>query len=727
METITGTLENITFCNEENHFTVARVREKDKQELTTVVGNLVGLTPGESLKLSGYWVMNKKFGQQFKVEHFETIVPATVNGMEKYLGSGLVKGIGPVMAKRIVQVFGLDTIEVIDNAPERLNEVEGIGAKRIEMIRSAWEGQRDIKDIMVFLQGHGISANYAARIYKRYGRESIALVRENPYRLAADIDGIGFLTADRIAASVGIDPQSIIRAEEGILYVLNELMEEGHVYYPYEELVDRAAQMLKVERDTVLKAIAALFEDKRLIIEDLGSDPGFKPNDKAVYLALFYHAEAALARMLAELAVSGQDRPLFDPQAALASVESELHISLAAKQREAVMQALLGQVLIVTGGPGTGKTTIIRSILQLYTAMGLKTLLTAPTGRAARRMQEATGQEAKTIHRLLEFSFQQGGFTRDQDSPLNADAVIVDEASMIDTMLMYHLVKAVPPGARFILVGDIHQLPSVGPGSVLRDMIDSALFPVVTLTEIFRQASESRIVVNAHCINRGDFPDLTNPPPDTLSDFYFIQDDTPETVVEKIVRMCRERIPRRFELDPVRDIQVITPMRRGTTGVANLNAELQNALNQGSESVARGARVYKVNDKVMQIVNNYDKDVFNGDIGWITEIIQERQEITVDFEGRSVRYDYTDLDELVLAYAVSVHKSQGSEYPAVVMPFTTQHYMMLQRNLLYTGITRGKRLVVVIGTKKALGIAIRNDTPHKRYTRLKERLAGSGE
>ncbi len=711
METIYGCLERITYYNEETNFIVARLQEKGKRGLTTIVGNLAGLNPGEYLKLTGRWVHDKKFGPQFRVEQYEIVLPSTVHGIRKYLGSGLIKGIGPEMARRIVKEFGLATLDVIEKSPAELARVDGIGPKRIAMIAQAWAEQREIKDIMVFLQGHGVGAAHAAKIYKQYGKAAVETVRQNPYRLAADIHGIGFVTADRIARNLGIDPNSVVRAEEGLLYVLNELMNAGHVYYPREPLLDKGAEMLGVERKIVQEALDRLSTDRRVVVEQ-----------DAVYLTPFYVAEAQLAKRLLALRGDGNAARRVHMAQALGWVEKDLGVRLADRQKEAVALAVQGKVVIITGGPGTGKTTIIKSVVRILRALGLKVLLAAPTGRAAKRVWESTGYEAKTIHRLLEFSPQKGGFQKNQEFPLEADAIIVDEASMIDTILMYHLVKAVPVRATLILVGDINQLPSVGPGNVLRDLIDSGQFPVVTLTEIFRQSRTSRIVVNAHRINRGEFPDIRQPPPGVVSDFYFIEEEDPEKAVAKIKRLCLERVPKRFGLHPVRDIQVLTPMHRGVTGVENLNAELQSLLNPGENAVARGHRLFKNGDKVMQIVNNYEKEVFNGDIGWITAVNRENQELEVEFEGRSVKYVFSELDELVPAYAVSVHKSQGSEYPAVIMPVMTQHFMLLQRNLVYTGITRGKQLVILIGSKKALAMAIKNDKPQKRYTRLRERL-----
>ncbi len=728
MDIISGYLERISYHNEETRFTVAKLKEKGKQELTTIVGSLAGINPGESLKLHGRWVYNKKFGEQFQVERYESVVPATVNGIEKYLGSGLISGIGPVMARRIVKVFGLDTMEVIEKRPEKLSRVEGIGAKRAAMIARAWEEQREIKEIMLFLQSCGVSAGFSARIYKKYGNSSIEAVRSNPYRLAADVHGIGFVTADSIARNMGIDPNSVMRAEEGIIYVLNEIVNEGHVYSPYEMLADRAAEMLKVDGEIVAKAMAGLFEGGRIVLEDLSRrDEELRPNHEAVYLPPFYTAETGLARGL--LLLKGGQSPMRpqDPKAAITGAETEMGISLAGRQKEAVSLALQNKVLVITGGPGTGKTTIIKVIINIFSSLGLRILLAAPTGRAAKRMQEATGHEAKTIHRVLEFGYQSGGFTRDRENPLETDVVIVDEASMVDTLLMYHLVKAIPPHASLILVGDVNQLPSVGPGSVLRDIIDSGSFRVVTLNEIFRQASQSRIVSNAHRINSGEFPDIRLPLPGEPADFYFVEEEDPERAVNKILVLCKDRIPRQFGLHPVDEVQVLTPMHRGDVGVANLNLRLQEVLNPGGGGVTRGYKTFKVKDKVMQLVNNYEKEVYNGDIGRIAHIAHEDQEVLVDFDGRAVKYDFSDLDELTVAYAISVHKSQGSEYPAVVIPLMIQHFILLQRNLVYTGVTRGRKLVILVGSKRALAMAVRNNKPRERHTGLRERLRGDCE
>ncbi|NTW04623.1 MAG: ATP-dependent RecD-like DNA helicase, partial [Peptococcaceae bacterium] len=609
MDAIYGYLERISYYNEESQFTVAKIREKGKKELTTIVGCFSGINPGESLRLHGKWVFNNKFGEQFQVERFETVVPATVNGIEKYLGSGLIKGIGPVMAKRIVKIFGLETMEIIENRPEELSKVEGIGSKRIAMIAQAWSEQKEIKEIMIFLQGHGVSASYSSKIYKKYQDKSIEIVSNNPYVLAADISGIGFVTADKIAQSLGFDSGSVVRAKEGIIYTLTELMSGGHVYIPEEELVDKSCELLNIQRDIVVEALSGLVQDKRIIIEDLIS------GKKAVYLPPFYIAEINLARDLIKLNSEPVSFSLTGAEKILDQVESSLGITLASNQRDAVTLALQNKTLVITGGPGTGKTTIIKAIVKIFQNIGKKVLLAAPTGRAAKRMQEATGWEAKTIHRMLEFSYQGGGFQRNRDLPLDGDVVIIDEVSMIDTLLMYHLIKAIPSHSSLILVGDINQLPSVGPGNILSDIIDSKRIKVVTLVEIFRQAAESRIIINAHRIIKGELPDLMPAKDGRDPDFYFVPEEDPEKAVEKIVALCTQRIPRHFGFHPVEDIQVLTPMHRGQVGVTNLNIMLQERLNPESPGLERGYRGFKIKDKVMQTINNYDKDVYNGDIG----------------------------------------------------------------------------------------------------------------
>jgi exodeoxyribonuclease V alpha subunit len=717
-----GQIERITYTNEENGYTIARVKVYGRRELVTVVGNLMSPLPGEIIRMKGEWANHPRYGEQFKIVHYKTQVPASAYGIQKYLGSGLIKGIGPVMAKRIVKSFGKDTLDVIENDIGRLAEVDGIGKKRIAMVRKAWEEQKEIREVMLFLQTHGVGSGYATKIFKQYGNESIKVVEGNPYRLATDIFGIGFVTADKIAEKLGFAKDSELRAEAGILYVLNQLADEGHVYYPYEPLVQKCQEILQVDREVIVKAFSTIAIDKRIVIEDLNRDlEEFRENNKAVYLAKFHFSETSIATRLKILINAPKSVRKIDADKAIKWTQGQLDVTLAERQVEAVKCATDDKVMVITGGPGTGKTTIINAILQIFSKLGVNVMLAAPTGRAAKRMTEATGQEAKTVHRMLEYSIQKGGFQKNDENPLKCDLLIVDEASMIDTILMHHLLKAIPPRATFILVGDINQLPSVGAGNVLQDIISSGAVKVVELNEIFRQARESSIIVNAHKINQGVMPSL-KPSGKELDDFYFIEQEDPEEVLRIILDLAKERIPRRFCFDPVDDIQVLTPMHKGTVGAGNLNTELQNALNPGEDAVFRGGRGFRVNDKIMQIKNNYDKEVFNGDIGRIARIDTEAQEVTISFDGNEVVYDYSDLDEVVLAYAVSVHKSQGSEYPAVIIPVLSQHYVLLQRNLIYTAVTRGRNLVVTVGTRKALAIAVKNDRTQKRFTYLRYRL-----
>jgi exodeoxyribonuclease V alpha subunit len=719
-----GQIERITFTNEENGFTIAKVKVPGRHELVCVVGNLMAPMPGEIIKMQGEWTNHPKFGEQFKIVFYKSMVPASVSGIQKYLGSGLIKGIGPVMAKRIVKKFGKDTLDVIEADVEKLSTVEGIGAKRIQMIKKAWADQKEIREVMIFLQSHGVSSGYATKIFKQYGNESIKVVTENPYRLATDIFGIGFVTADKIAEKLGFEKDSELRAEAGILYVLLELSDEGHVYYPYEPLIGKCNEILQIGREIIVKAFGTIALNKMIVIEDLNEDlESFQENNKAVYLAKFHLSETSIARRLRILVNAQRSVREIDADKAVQWVQEKLSITLADKQVEAVKCACRSKVMVLTGQPGTGKTTIINSILKIFKALGINILLAAPTGRAAKRMSEATGYEAKTIHRLLEFSPKKAGFQKDEEHPLHCDVLIVDEFSMVDCILMHHLLKAVPPHAAFIMVGDVNQLPSVGAGNVLNDVISSGSVPVVELNEIFRQAQQSSIIVNAHKINNGVVPSF-KPSDGELDDFFFIHKEDPEEVLQLILELVKDRIPNRFRYDPIDDIQVLTPMHKGTVGAGNLNAQLQNVLNPSEDAVSRWGRSFRVSDKVMQIKNNYDKEVFNGDIGRITGIDEEAQELTISFDGRAVEYDFADLDEVVLAYAVSVHKAQGSQYPVVVIPVHTQHYMLLQRNLIYTGITRGRKLVVMVGTPKALAIAVKNNKTQKRFTHLAERLVG---
>ena len=698
-------VERITYQNPENGYSVLKVKVKGYNDLVTLVGNLLEVPVGSVLLCRGEWKVDKRYGSQFVAATWEETMPATVYGIEKYLGSGLVKGIGPRFARAIVQRFGTETIDIIETEIERLYEVPNIGRKRVAKIRESWEKQKDIKNVMLFLQGYGVSTAYAAKIYREYGKESIDKVRENPYRLADDIWGIGFKTADGIAAKMGYEKEDPRRCRSGILYTLGQLSDEGHVYAGEEQLVKTAGQLLEAGETAIRDTLAGMLQAEDLILDK-----------DAIYLPPFYHAECGTSRRLRDLAES-TGRSLFDGLFDPSSLTAETGIEYDEVQLAAIRQAVTSKVMVLTGGPGTGKTTTTQGIIAALKKAGLRVLLAAPTGRAAKRMSEATGMEAKTIHRLLEYN-PQDGYKRNDENPLEGDALIVDECSMIDILLMNNLLKAVPVGMRLVFVGDIDQLPSVGAGNVLRDVIDSQRIPVVRLVRIFRQAQKSRIVMSAHAINRGKFPDTSN---GRDTDFFFMKEEDPERAAESIVRLVKERLPRAYRESPDR-IQVLTPMQRGVVGAANLNLLLQQALNPSGPSLSRGGYTYRQGDRVMQQRNNYDKDVFNGDLGYIREVDTEERTLKVDFDGKWVEYDVTELDELTLAYATTIHKAQGSEYPIVVMPVLMTHFVMLQRNLIYTGITRAKKICVLLGAAKALAYAVRNVSVLKRNTRLKERL-----
>ena len=700
-------IEHITYQNQENGWSVMKVKVKGYDNLVTLTGSLLDVPVGSVLLVDGDWRVDPKYGQQFVAQSWTEVMPATLYGIEKYLGSGLVKGIGPAYAKAIVSLFGLETIDVIENNIERLLEVPRLGRKRMEKIRESWEKQKDIKEVMVFLQGHGVSTAFAAKIYRKYEKESIAKVKENPYQLADDIWGIGFKTADSIASKMGYEKNDPRRCRSGILYTLNELAEDGHVYAEPEQLVESAVKLLEAEETPVRQALATMMEAKDVIAD----------ND-VIYQPPFYYAENGSAKRLQSLL--SDNSPLNSDVAAEPEAEygrKNGGIVYDQVQQAAIQKALDSKVMVLTGGPGTGKTTNTQGIIAAFKARHMSILLAAPTGRAAKRMTEATGMEAKTIHRLLEYN-PMDGYKRNEDNPLEGDALIVDECSMIDILLFYNLMKAIPSNMRLILVGDIDQLPSVGAGNVLRDIIDSQQIPVVRLTRIFRQAQSSRIVMNAHAINAGQFPNIKN---GLDTDFFFINQEDADEMVKLIIGLVRDRLPKKYGY-PAKEVQVLTPMQRGTVGAGNLNIELQNALNPTGPSLARGGYTFRQGDKVMQIRNNYDKNVFNGDIGYITAVDTNERTLTVTFDSRLIEYDITELDEIVLAYAITIHKSQGSEFPVVVMPVTMKHFIMLQRNLIYTGITRAKKICVLVGTTKALAYAIRQNTVSKRNTMLKERL-----
>lgn len=716
---VRGTLERIVFHNEENGYTVFRVRPegKDDLDLVTVTGYMGSPQIGSSLLVRGRWVNNPRFGRQLQMSSFESLLPATVEGIKLYLSSGLIKGVGKGIAERIVKKFGEATFRIFDEEPERLLEVSGISAAKLEKMLDCWREHQGIRSLVQFLQPHGIGASFAVRIYKYYGPQSLAIVRENPYRLAMDIRGIGFLTADSLAAKLGFEPDHPLRIQAGTLYTLLRQIDDGHVYFPRRLLVEQTCNQLGTGPELVEEAIDVLVQEERVVLEDLDGET-------AIYLTRFHHYESKIAFYLNRILASPKSVRFPDAEALVQRVIERLGITLAEEQIEAIHTATTSKVMILTGGPGTGKTTILNAIIQVFAENRAKILLAAPTGRAAKRMSEAIGREARTIHRLLEYTPKEDGFARNEDNPLACGLLVVDEASMMDTMLAYHLLKAAPLGATLIFVGDVHQLPSVGPGNVLGDLIASGAIPVVELVQVFRQAAESEIVCNAHMINRGEIPKLESSK-DRLSDFYFIRQNDPERVVDCIVDLVKNHIPRRFGLDPVDDIQVLAPMHRGTAGAANLNGRLQQALNPSREFLQRGERTYRLGDKVMQIRNNYEKDVYNGDIGRISSVDVQEKCLVVRYDDRMVGYDWEDLDEITAAYAISIHKSQGSEYPAVVIPIMIQHYMLLQRNLIYTGVTRGKRLVILVGEMRALAMAIKNNRMQKRFTWLAHRLRPS--
>ncbi len=725
---ITGQIERITYNDAESGYAVLRVEVKGYPDLVTAVGTVASPAVGEVLTMKGVWMDHPRFGSQFKISEYNSFAPSSAKGMEKYLGSGLIKGIGPSTAEKIVSLFGTETFDILDSHPEKLLDIEGIGEKKAAVIHEAWLEQKDMRGVMLFLQSHGIGTGYALRVFRHYGSASVRVLEENPYRLATDIFGIGFVTADKIASGMGFSKESPLRIRAGVLHVMNELTRDGHIFVPIEELTLSAAEILSVSPEIAEKGIEDARLNQELIIEWYSDAEG--KDDCAVYLPPFHYAEVHSAKNLCSIVMSPFNGQYIDPGVAIPWVQYELGITFGGHQTDALKMALSSQVMVITGGPGTGKTTLIKAIIKIRSARGFRIMLAAPTGRAAKRMTEATGHEAKTIHRMLEYtgsSAAGGDFMRCDTNPLDCDLLVVDEASMIDQILFHHMMKAVPRGASVIFVGDVDQLPSVGPGNVLKDIIDSGVCPVVHLNEIYRQGEESNIVVNAHRVNNGEMPmldgkkDASSP-----SDFYFIEENDADKALEIIKKLVTVRIPEKFGMDPIRDIQVLSPMHRGTVGTARLNSELREVLNTfNGTRVLRMGRTLQEGDKVMQIRNNYDKDVYNGDIGTIIAVDGEENRVIVEMDSGRISYDFSELDELIHAYAVSIHKSQGSEYPAVVIPIMTQHYMMLQRNLLYTGITRGKKLVVVVGTKKAVAIAVKNDKTRKRYTRLAERLKSS--
>ena len=727
---IRGVVERITYQNPENGYTVLKCAVKSYKELVTVIGSLLDVNVGSVLLIYGNWKVDSRYGRQFAAESWEETLPATVFGIEKYLGSGLIKGVGPKYAKKIVAQFGIETLEVIETDISRLQEVDGIGKKRIQMIRDSWERQKEIKNVMLFLQDHGVSTSFAAKIYRQYGNESLDKMKENPFQMADDIWGIGFKTADGIAQKLGFAKEAYVRLRSGIMYTLSNLADEGHVFAYQEQLIAKAAELLEAEESSIVMTLDQMIADKDLICEtvDYKTD---QAEMKAIYLPAFYYAEAGVAGKLKRLAQSpATDRlwhALMDARQKtgneslsidVGKIQEKVDMKYDEIQADAIRKAAVSKVMVLTGGPGTGKTTTTQGIIAAYRSVGLKILLAAPTGRAAKRMTEATGLEAKTIHRLLECKPPEG-YQKNEDNPLDGDVLIIDECSMIDMILMNALLKAIPEGMRLILVGDIDQLPSVGAGNVLRDIIDSGVFPVVRLTRIFRQAQSSRIIMNAHAINEGKFPDISN---GKNTDFFYIEKEDPEEAVQEIVRLVKNNLPRYYKT-PWNHIQVLTPMQKGIVGAANLNLALQEALNPQGDGLRRGGYLFRTGDKVMQIRNNYEKEIFNGDIGTVECVDLQERTLKVNFDQHIIEYEASELDELVHAYATTIHKAQGSEYPIVVMPVLMNHYVMLQRNLIYTGITRAKKVLVIVGTRKALSYAVRNVTVTKRNTFLKERLS----
>ena len=715
-EVLAGSVERVTFHNPENGFCVLRTRARGHRDLVTVVGHAAMVAPGEWITASGEWINDRTHGQQFKARFIRTAEPSSTEGIETYMGSGMIRGIGPVYARKLVRAFGEKVFDVIEAEPERLREVTGIGKVRAKRITDAWAEQKVVREIMVFLYSHGVGTARAVRIFRTYGADAVQVMTENPYRLVRDIRGIGFRAADAIAMKLGIAKTAMIRVRAGIGYALTEAMDEGHCGLPEEELGPLAAGLLEVPDDLIRSALDLELSDGAVVTDTVEDTP-------CIFLGGLYRAERAIAGRLLEIASGKLPWPVIEPDKALPWAERKTGLVLAPGQADAVRVALSSKVSVITGGPGVGKTTIVNTVLSILSAKGVDILLCAPTGRAAKRMSEATGTEAKTIHRLLEVDPKSGGFKRDGENPLHCDLLVIDETSMVDVMLMRALLAAVPAGAALSIVGDVDQLPSVGPGQVLADIIASGAVPVVRLTEVFRQAAQSRIVTAAHGINRGAIPNLS--PPEGESDFYFVPAEDPETAAARIVELVRTRIPKRFGFDAMRNIQVLCPMNRGGAGARSLNIELQAALNPaGERKVERFGWTFAPGDKVMQIENDYDKEVYNGDIGQVVDVDPEAGELTARFEERDLLYGFGELDTLVPAYAATVHKSQGSEYPAVVIPVLTQHYAMLRRNLLYTGVTRGKRLVVLVGQKKAVAIAVRNAAGRRRWSRLDEWLAG---
>jgi exodeoxyribonuclease V alpha subunit len=719
LQYLEGTVERFTYQNEDNGYTVARLIPKGKTNEVTVVGTISGVNIGEMLHLEGMWTSHPQYGRQFEVRSYSVHYPATVEGLRKYLGSGLVRGVGPVTANRIVEHFGLGILDIIEATPNRLREVPGIGSRRVETIAQAWQEQKQIKEIMMFLQGHGVSTSLAVRIYKQYGQESINMVRGNPYQLARDVYGIGFRTADKIARQMGISLSAPERVQAGLLYALSTLSDDGHCFATRDQLLAEAIRLLEVSRAACEEQIDLLIHKRDLIAET-------DSEGQVVYLPPFFVAENAAASRLRRIQLAPRDRldtfKAVDWPRAFSWLATKIPIRLTEQQEQAVRMALTEKVSILTGGPGTGKSTITGSIIRLMAERHCSVLLAAPTGRAAKRLGEATGLEGKTIHRLLEFKpGASGPFLRDQNNPLDADLIIIDETSMVDILLMNHLLGAIDQGSHLLFVGDVDQLPSVGPGNVLRDLIASGVVPVTRLDTIFRQDEDSYIIVNAHRINQGQMPVFSR----GSRDFFLFAESDAQKASDWVLDLVANRIPQKFGFKSTSEIQVLSPMHRGAVGVSDLNQRLQEALNPpggGKLEFRHGHRIFREGDRVMQIRNDYDRLVFNGDMGYLTQIDLEESVVQIEFDGRAVQAEFSQLDEVVHAYAVSIHKAQGSEFPVVVIPLLNQHYMMLQRNLLYTGVTRARKLVVLVGSKQAIAMAVRNNRIASRNTRLALRL-----
>lgn len=723
MEEITGIVERITFQSEDSGFTVARLQEAYRKDQTTIVGVMAGLQAGESIRCKGYWKENKRFGKQFEVKEYQLHTPATVNAIERYLASGLIKGLGRVFAKRIVQKFGKQTLEILDKEPARLLEIPGMGKNKLQQVRESWANQQQIREVMLFLQKYGVSPTYAQKIYKTYGDQSIRKVQSNPYRLANDIFGIGFKKADVVAQNMGLELEAPQRMEAGIIYALEQMAQQGHVCYPVDQFLERAARLLSIGPEPLDQALGQLLQRKRIIIEPLEVA---RQQQAYIWKSSLYREEQGIVEELQRLGLHEKEINVRYPEKAMNWAAGKLGLELADAQAEALIKSLSEKVHIITGGPGTGKSTITKVLLRIMQKHSNKIILAAPTGRASKRLSSITGMEATTIHSLLSVDFQMSGFRHNKDNPLDGDVFIIDEASMMDTPLTYSLLQAIPDRGQLLLIGDVDQLPSVGPGNVLRDLLESGALPATRLREIFRQAAHSRITINAHKINQGLFPDLDI---ESDSDFFFIKAQQPDKIIHWVRDLVDGRLSKKYGFDPIRDIQVLSPMRRGSLGTQVLNKALQAALNPKKEEqgVKRGEVVLQKDDKIMQIRNNYDKGVFNGDVGYISYIDKEEGVLMAKMGSKTVEYKLSELGELELAYAVSVHKYQGSECPCVVMPLHEVHYKLLYRNLIYTGITRGKKLVVLVGSPNALQMAIQNEEVKGRFTGLRQALQGRDE